>query len=87
MCKASCGTHHEPTRLYFQSTASDGGPSQPSSAVGLGLSLDAEKLTEEVARLEKKNLALTEMVEAMKTRTKKLTEEVMVLYKLINQLL
>lgn len=76
MCKQSCGTHHKPTRLYFQSTATDGGPTQPSSAFCPGLSSDAEKLTEVVARLEKKNLALAEMAEAMKTHTKKLTEEV-----------
>jgi TRAF-interacting protein len=76
MCKASCGTHHKPTRLYFQSSAADGGPNQHLSAFGPGLSFDAEKLAEEVARLEKRNSALTEMVDAMKTHTKKLTEEV-----------
>ncbi|KAJ3690569.1 hypothetical protein LUZ61_019733 [Rhynchospora tenuis] len=74
MCKQSCGTHHKPTRLYFQ-CETDGGLSQPSSAAHLGVSPDAEKLTEQVERLKKKNLALTETLESMKVHRNKLNEQ------------
>ncbi|KAJ4803725.1 RING/U-box superfamily protein [Rhynchospora pubera] len=75
MCKQSCGTHHKPTRLYFQSTT-DGGLSQPSSAAHAGVSSDAKELTERVERLEKKYLAQTEIAECLKASTKKLTEQI-----------